>query len=173
VLGDRARRAEYDASGREDFTTQHPDAEATAILVGAFQDQIGQFVAGALGAHVDLMERVRRKLAGTAREQRAEIVKMRQMESAASDALARLARGDGAPDPLRGLLQQKLSEIGAAIVQMEVLSTQFDRAAELAKGWTWRVDAAPSADAQAGFTILGLRELRTQLNATHGGEIWK
>lgn len=144
VLRDPQRRAEYDKTGREDFTEVSPDAAAIAALSAAFDDSVGEFMDGKVRPHVDLIDHTKKKLLAQARAQRAEIDKMRDIERRALDARSRLRHlGDG-PDPIGAGLTAKLEQLAVAIVGMTDQAAAFERGAEMIDQWAWRADEAPA-----------------------------
>lgn len=144
ILRDPAKRAEYDATGREDFREQHPDAGAFAQLCHEFSTVFGEFVTGAIGTHIDLIKRAKGRLLNQARDQKAELEKVKAMHSRCASALARLARKDGEVGSLDNLLAERHRQLGEIIEQMTVQIALFERAAELADEWDWRTDPRPA-----------------------------
>ena len=159
ILLDEAKRREYDATGRTDFSEPAPDAAAFAILTATFAEMLAEWVQGAIGDHVDMIERVRRKLGNRAREQRVQITQMRRIERRATDALTRLARDPAlGADPLRAMLEDRIRQLAELIPQAERNAVDNERAAELAAQWTWRADAPPGAMViNPGATQQGMR----------------
>lgn len=142
VLRDPERRAEYDRTGREDFSEAHPDQGARTQLMQAFSAMLAQFVEGRIVATQDLMVLTRRELAERAREQRAEAKKVTQFIKRAEDALARLVSKSEGPDLLRNMIEERNTEAGKVLAQMTTAANNLERAAELAEGWDWRADEA-------------------------------
>lgn len=150
VLLDEAKRAEYDATGRTDFSTVAPDSAAFALLTQVFAELVGEWVQGAMSDNTDLIARVRRKLDNRARDQRLQIAQMRRIERRATDALSRLGRDEAlGADPLRTMLAERVAQLGELIPQAERQAVDHERAAELALQWTWRADVAPGAPVRA------------------------
>jgi len=146
ILLDDDKRREYDATGRTDFSEPAPDAMAFAILTTAFAEQLLEWVQGAIGDHIDLIERLQRKLNNRAREQRVQVTQMRRIERRSRKALDRLGRDPAlGADPLRAMLEDRIGQLGPLILQAENQAVDHERAAELAAQWTWRADPPPGA----------------------------
>lgn len=143
VLRDPARRAEYDATGREDASPDDPEREAREALMQTFAGMMMQIVEQGRGGQVDVMALVRASLADQARQQEQERRKVEAMQGRALDALARLScKGDG-PDVLANMLNAKITDMDKIKAGMARLAAAFERAAELAENWDWRVDPEP------------------------------
>jgi curved DNA-binding protein CbpA len=59
ILRDPKRRAEYDRSGQEDFTDNHPDAEARSYLMGEFSQHWGAFLNAQISDWINIADMVR------------------------------------------------------------------------------------------------------------------
>ena len=152
ILRDPARRAQYDATGREDFREVAPDAEAFALLVGEFALLLGEFVSGALDGSVDLIARVKVQLNRAVKEHRAQADKMRAMARRLDDSAARLARKTSDADGLASLIADQARQLADLIGQIDAHLVNLTRAVELADDWDWRTDQRPPADASGWFS---------------------
>ena len=144
VLRDPVKRAEYDATGREDFGPDDPEREAREALMQAFASMMVQIVEQGRGASTDVMEAVRLSLTEQARQQRRELVKAGAMQERARDALKRLTRKGKGPDVLGNMLSTKIADMDTIKAGMERLAATFERAAAMAEDWDWQVDEAPA-----------------------------
>lgn len=171
VLRDPERRAEYDRTGREDFTEAHPDQGARAHLMAAFSALLAQFVEGRIDARQDLMAMTRRELLKGAREQRAEAAKVRTFLKRAEDALERLRRKGDGPDVLRGMIEERNAAAAKVLAQMEQAGTDLERAARLADDWDWRADEADLAARHAAFSERDYRREMYQQFPIFGSDI--
>lgn len=159
VLRDPAKRAEYDATGREDFGADDPEREASEALMQAFAGCMVQIVEQGRGASTDVMEAVRISLAEQARQQRRELQKAAAMQDRARDALKRLIRKGKGPDVLGNMLSAKIADMDTIKAGMERLAATFERAAEMAKDWDWKVDQAPAwPHAMPGWEVKARRD---------------
>lgn len=143
VLRDPERRAEYDQTGREDFTETHPESGARAQLIAAFSSMLVKFVKGHLDGTSDLITLTQRALQQRAREQRAEAKKVRNFLARSEDALSRLKRKGDGPDLLRDVIQSRNAEAARMMEQMTKMADELERASEMAEDWEWRADAPP------------------------------
>jgi curved DNA-binding protein CbpA len=144
VLRDPARRAEYDATGREDAAPDDPEREARDALMQAFASMMMQIVEQGRGGTVDVMARVRASLTDQARQQEQERRKVEAMQGRALEALGRLSCKREGPDVLGNMLNAKIADMDKIKAGMARLAAAFERAAEMAEDWDWRVDTQPA-----------------------------
>ncbi len=144
VLRDPVKRAEYDATGREDFAADDLEREARDALMQAFAAMMVQIVEQGRGASTDVMQAVRHGLTEQARQQQRELTRLSAMQERARDALKRLSRKGTGPDVLGNMLSAKIAEMDTIRAGMERLAATFERAAEMAEDWDWKVDPAPA-----------------------------
>ena len=142
VLRDPERRAEYDATGREDFTEVSPDAEALAILSGKFGEALNAFIQGQMPLWTDVIAHVRSALGTMGSEQRTGIAEAKAARVRITDALCRLGHSGKGPDVLRSMLTSQADTIDRAIAAMTAHVATIEQAIALAGQWTWKADAA-------------------------------
>ncbi len=141
VLRDPVRRAEYDATGREDFTEVSPDAEALAMLSAKFGEAMNAFILGQVPLWSDLIGRMRTSLDAMAAEQRKGVSEGGDALRRVNDALERLGHDGTGPDVLRGMLTTQVASIEQALAAMTAQIATIESARVLAERWTWKADA--------------------------------
>lgn len=147
ILRDPKRRAEYDRSGQEDFTDNHPDAEARSYLMGEFSQHWGAFLNAQISDWINIADMVRSGLDKKKRNQSDELVKARLLAARSKGARARLVHKGSGPDLIAAMLDQQEQMLSKTIIEMEQAVSALERACDLAKDWDWKTDPHPFGSA--------------------------